>query len=176
VLSPSSKFAAHLDQPRLAPNAKERAIIFTGPMLQALQSGRKTQTRRIIKENELGSAAPADVPCPYGRAGDVLWVKETFRRDGAKIIWGADHPDHPGPWTSPLFLKRKKSRIVLRLASTAIESLHDISDADIEAEGIPLTWTGTPRDWFKAQWESVHGADSWALNPLTWVLRFHLVD
>ncbi len=159
----------------VSPAPKERAIIFTGPMLAALMSGRKSQTRRIVKEQEVGSSSPSQAPCPYGRPGDILWVKETFRREGARIIWRADHKSQAGPWTSPLFLKRKESRIVLRLIATELEPLHDISEADCRAEGMPPEWNGTPKGWFEAQWESVHGSGSWALNPLTWVLRFERI-
>lgn len=90
---------------------RERPIIFSGPMVQAILAGRKTQTRRIVKpsayqlkyrrergyqfteeqsNNAAGSAASAllsmfgrgadyDHPCPYGKPGDRLWVRETWR-------------------------------------------------------------------------------------------------
>jgi hypothetical protein len=45
-------------------------------MVQAILSDRKTQTRRI---------AISDV-CPYGKAGDLLWVRETWR----PVWWDAD--------------------------------------------------------------------------------------
>lgn len=48
---------------------KERPILFSTPMVQAILSDRKTQTRRI---------AISDV-CPYGKAGDRLWVRGTWR-------------------------------------------------------------------------------------------------
>ena len=77
---------------------KERPIIFSTPMVQAILEGRKTQTRRIIKpdvvngfdferdgsleimtiENGHGEQIPILDLCPYGKPGDALWVKETF--------------------------------------------------------------------------------------------------
>jgi hypothetical protein len=73
----------------------ERAIIFSAPMVLALQSGRKTQTRRIVKPQPFEydgafswkghswgalSGAPKTPPAsPYGVAGDYLWVRETWR-------------------------------------------------------------------------------------------------
>lgn len=80
---------------------KERPILFSAPMVRALLSGTKTQTRRIVKpprnivslyrpfpnEPENVHGVDADgligwyaVPaaCPYGQPGDRLWVRETF--------------------------------------------------------------------------------------------------
>ncbi len=70
-------------------NNKERPILFSGPMVQAILDGRKTQTRRAIKLNHSGRAARAgrnwhlgdpnaDKACPYGAPGDRLWVRETW--------------------------------------------------------------------------------------------------
>ncbi|HDZ0689330.1 TPA: hypothetical protein RRT57_001802 [Klebsiella pneumoniae] len=78
----------------------ERGMIFNGEMVRALLSGRKTQTRRIIKDCTVGrdqiskfiqiekkfiGCYPEDVPelirecCPYGIPGDRIWVREAFR-------------------------------------------------------------------------------------------------
>lgn len=70
---------------------KERPILFSASMVCAILEGRKTQTRRIIKEQPLlgcigtyGVGIPfirgknGDVRCPYGQPGDRLWVRETF--------------------------------------------------------------------------------------------------
>jgi hypothetical protein len=88
---------------------KERPILFSSEMVRAILDGRKTQTRRVIKpqppincqvwsgwiidstaEKEIGSASWTDVPgvlfnkehivkCPFGKMGDLLWVRETWR-------------------------------------------------------------------------------------------------
>ena len=86
---------------------KERPILFSGPMVQAILKGTKSQTRRVVKNCKQFAdwdATPADaydsiidaesgeatflvagdhgwvntVKCPYGKIGDVLWVRETF--------------------------------------------------------------------------------------------------
>jgi hypothetical protein len=81
---------------------KERPILFSDPMVRAILEGRKTQTRRIIKNvpflteeflpcdeegeflahpnsinPEYNSNAPV-IRCPYGFSGDRLWVRETW--------------------------------------------------------------------------------------------------
>lgn len=88
---------------------KERPILFSGPMVQAILDGRKTQTRRIMKpqpislDDSFGQAPCVGISndraavqcnelckvitCPYGKTGDRLWVRETFsmkRNDGAE--------------------------------------------------------------------------------------------
>ncbi|QDW34450.1 hypothetical protein FFE93_016160 [Yersinia sp. KBS0713] len=81
----------------------EKPILFNSEMVNAILSGRKTQTRRIMKVQpqvterrlrELGAwqdgfnlsqqvnaafqAGFIDVSCPLGKPGDRLWVRETF--------------------------------------------------------------------------------------------------
>ncbi len=88
---------------------KERPILFSGPMVQAILEGRKTQTRRIVKREFMHqSDGPrngkwyirradaiwdsfetidelAAKHCPYGKIGDRLWVRETMKEDGEGI-------------------------------------------------------------------------------------------
>jgi len=75
---------------------KERPILFSGPMIRAILKGRKTQTRRVVKQRlEHEYTHPEDglttmradgilwelsdfvhEKCPYGQPGDRLWVRE----------------------------------------------------------------------------------------------------
>ncbi|MDU9391882.1 hypothetical protein [Pseudomonas sp. zfem002] len=86
--------------------AKERPILFSGPMVRAILEGRKTVTRRPIKpsmrgfdvsfelhQQDDGSWRPMHtfdescmddqgtehpIVCPYGQPGDRLWVREAW--------------------------------------------------------------------------------------------------
>lgn len=81
---------------------RERPILFNADMVRAVLDGRKTQTRRIMreqpevipKEDELGKPGfwipfnagktmvrndDMHIACPFGLKGDRLWVRETFR-------------------------------------------------------------------------------------------------
>lgn len=87
--------------------SKERPILFSTPMVQALLAGRKSQTRRVVKPQPNARAteivyreagwpgtpwhARLELPktprhyevtntykCPYGQIGDILWVREAF--------------------------------------------------------------------------------------------------
>lgn len=63
---------------------KERSILFSAPMVRAILEGRKTQTRRVVKDRHIDAAPPACFfqwlreRCPYGKPGDRLWVRETW--------------------------------------------------------------------------------------------------
>ncbi|EEY6015107.1 hypothetical protein EGC33_21440 [Escherichia coli] len=76
---------------------KERGMIFNDEMVRAILEGRKTQTRRPVKnvraDNCLVIRKPTkkrngvythvmDAPehglCPFGNVGDHIWVRETF--------------------------------------------------------------------------------------------------
>ncbi len=96
---------------------KERPILFKGEMVRAILDGRKTQTRRVMKqqftegetgdfmeiahamkdgiayfwESEYPEEGSDQIKCPYGRPGDRLWVRETFNSDWCdKTIFKAD--------------------------------------------------------------------------------------
>ncbi|HHZ9834191.1 TPA: hypothetical protein ACWON6_004488 [Klebsiella pneumoniae] len=97
----------------------ERGMIFNAEMVRALLDGRKTQTRRIIKDCTVGrdpiskfikigkkfiGCYPEDVPelirecCPYGVPGDRIWVRETWAEAGASApdlkLYRANYPEH----------------------------------------------------------------------------------
>ena len=64
---------------------KERPIIFSAPMVRAILSGAKTQTRRIVKPLHMATVDAEQFPilamCPYGSPGGQLWVRETCRAE-----------------------------------------------------------------------------------------------
>lgn len=90
---------------------KERSILFSAPMVRAILAGEKTVTRRKVKKQATLDCLAAGfetsfltVPgnadlCPYGKAGDRLWVRETwgvisheFDEHGKMVEWQPDRP------------------------------------------------------------------------------------
>jgi hypothetical protein len=77
----------------------ERPILFSAPMVRAILEGRKTMTRRVVKDSawveDAGDQDPAtghtpslmsiDVSrCPYGKPGDRLWGREHWGYRGSR--------------------------------------------------------------------------------------------
>ena len=151
---------------------KERPILFSGPMVQAILAGRKTQTRRVVKlrygadvvvtNGQVWKPARVDyagyVDCPYGQVGDRLWVRETWNRfepwagffyaadDHSFGIGSDDDQDHIEPhnikWKPSIHMPRAACRILLEITGVRVERLHEISEADARAEGVERVVAG----------------------------------
>lgn len=159
--------------------------------------------------------------CPHGQLGDRLYVRETFQgplfpgekmddylRDSAPFenpefcVYAADGGSAPEfqdaddnfccRWRPSIHMPRWASRIMLEITSVRIERLQDISDADIEAEGIDMVAlteaqerydvvakdgnaSGRPtlRSAWRDLWESTGG--DWDTNPWLWAISFKRV-
>jgi hypothetical protein len=168
--------------------SRERPIIFSAAMVRAILEGRKTQTRRAMKPQprQLNEHKPdgyyaIKLPrfgvirsrkfhgfpsfkdyCPYGKSGDRLWVRETWRAsschddlspmkipDGSSVEYAADQEKiFTGKNRPSIFMPRWASRITLEITNVRVERLQDISEADAIAEGGQWTDNG-PRKWLK---------------------------
>lgn len=175
-------------------------ITFNGTNIVAIGEGRKTQTRRGMTPQpdltpELNDDAEAEFyvgdervhvkPCPYGKPGDLLWVREAWTTHkcfdhiaGSKLTtrsigYPADGKIETGRYRHARFMPRWASRTTLKLTAVRIERLNEISERDATAEGCgsPITRDcKVPK--FIRLWESLHGPGSWAENPYVWVLTF----
>lgn len=207
---------------------KARPILFSAPMIRALLAGTKTQTRRVVKPQPSLSSDTAflgldgiwrfshptrrgpvsheadDVRCPYGAAGDLLWVRETWLEDGERVHYRADTADMEGAakmlggWRPSIFMPRQHSRITLRITEVRVQRLMDISAADATAEGVERESADPPFYYvpglsaetgvgveelhkhpevvcYSKLWEHINGAGSWAANPWVWAIRFDVI-
>ncbi|WP_188036041.1 hypothetical protein [Pseudomonas sp. EZ-C24] len=203
--------------------AKERPILFSGPMIRALLDGRKTVTRRPIKpsmrgfdvsfelhQQDDGSWRPMHtfdescmddqgtehpVVCPYGKPGDLLWVRETWYCDHFEVMRGpylkpadldvaeargdgtlayaadgltpyeADQPI----WKPSIHMPRWASRILLEITDVRVERLQDISEHQALAEGVRLyTDHAELGDWYHVDGIETYSADPRKSFELLW--------
>ena len=78
------------------------------------------------------------VKCPYGQIGDILWVRESFVKDGNSYLHRASHAlvEKFIKWKPSIHMPKDAARIFLEITNIRIERLHDISEADAKNEGI----------------------------------------
>lgn len=193
---------------------KEHPIIFSGPMVQAILEGHKTQTRRVIKglgsrlgdeyctELRNGELIETATLCPYGVAGDHLWVRETWqaqnldgqwwhevKRDDRSVMnWAWTNPVQraylpmPPRWLPAIHMPRMACRITLEVVSVRVERVQDISADDALHEGTTMAHVnGSPIGWvrsFKLLWDGINfnRGFGWDANPWVWVIEFKRVD
>jgi hypothetical protein len=74
-----------------------------------------------------------------------------------------------------LFMPRAASRLVLEIVGVRSERLQEIGPEDALAEGFVPGTVDDPVLAYRAVWEGINGAGSWAANPLVWVVEFKLV-
>ena len=195
---------------------KERPILFSSEMVKAILEGRKTQTRRVAKKipshwtipparvkdgviarygGGIDAHGQADefVRCPYGKAGDRLWVRETWEiKDCGKRVsikpeawpdgwpidrlrYKADQPLANFSTRSPIHMPRWASRITLEIERVWAEHVQDINDVSATAEGSPKFPAVA---WFAHLWETINYSRGygWDENPWVWVVEFRRIE
>lgn len=218
---------------------RERPILFSTPMVQAILAGKKTMTRRIVKwqpyhEGEsinfnfsgisLGhycTGVPESgyvlysrggggcwnqrtkpIHCPYGKPGDILWVREAWSKDkNNEYVYRANYgtteddsfPPSMFKWRPSIFMPREACRIKLRITDIRVERLQDISEDDAKAEGVsdPYDYQNPEyyeqphmrgleinKSAFAGLWDSlnVKRGYGWDTNPWVWVIEFERVE
>jgi hypothetical protein len=156
---------------------KERPVLFNGEMVRAILEGRKTQTRRPVKPqfSDMPSSScsyiPENVPppegvrscscgfpkSPFGKAGDVLWVRETClisppnfvyqynatHQNGVIVQYLATHPDREAASdygvtkaTPSIHMPKWACRIRLKVKRVWVERVQDIVGRDAVSEGV----------------------------------------
>jgi len=197
---------------------KERPILFSAPMVRAILEGRKTQTRRVCKPqpefndnagfiladrrggkwaygkgvDHAGTVRNFAHKCPYGKQGDLLWVRETFAKNEVMpindrpygdFIYRADLNERgvskwAANWKPSIHMPRVASRITLEITGIRVEQLQDISGPDCWAEGITHDSEkhGSVTHTYQDLWVSINGQNSWASNPWVWVIKFRRIE
>jgi hypothetical protein len=165
---------------------KAKPILFSTPMVQAILEGRKTMTRRVVKNqdgihprwNTIGWLGWDDGHGYKMRqsydVGDVLWVRETWREYCVRrqsdsknhYCYKADHErgyvcfngSCDLRWRPSIFMPKEAARIFLRVTDVRVERVQDILCGDMQREGcIPKKVTGG--QW--QQWQHDYWIPLW---------------
>lgn len=153
----------------------------------------KDGSYRAIFQHELANE-PGSVKCPYGKAGDLLWVRESCQRikmDSGeyRIIFKTDPIIWGGKWKPSMHMPKDASRIWLQVEEIRVERLQDISEEDAMAEGVePLINTYSSisnykdikipnyRTGFMKIWIKINSEESWHSNPWVWVVKYKVLS
>ena len=173
----------------------ERGMIFNAEMVRAILDGRKTQTRRPVRfpvldknlgcelaGNELAGELSAGnyLNSAFGKPGDRIWVRETFRvhsraTDVATLVYKAsvrnswteqthrvpvsvcNKPATPEKWTPSLHMPRWASRILLEITGVRVERLNAISEENAASEGVALSLLSGNLSTMKKAGRATHG-------------------
>jgi len=155
-----------------------------------------------------------NLKCPYGEVGDILWVRETWAQldmdyravsgkldiqefKGCPIAYKADNdaPEHFNYWRPSIHMPRTAARLFLKVTNIRVERLQDITQEDIESEGLWFysqeyrdeicKWRdcvsairGTRKKYFKKLWNSINSKRGygWDVNPWVWVVEFERIE
>lgn len=123
----------------------ERGMIFNAEMVRALLSGRKTQTRRIIKPQPKATLSGSlsgkwlsrplnglllpkiediAIHCPFGVVGDRIWVRETFQGPLFDYDLMDSYCKDPTPFEKPKFCVYKADGVPAPEFYDADDELH----------------------------------------------------
>lgn len=172
--------------------SRELPILFSDRLVRALLADLladgtpKTETRRVVKpplaalldaHPEQARHLAASHHCPYGAAGDTLYVREAwhpadrwvlghdreepqivrYRADGAALDFGGDPPiavdtfawSEPDRWRPSIHMPKWASRITLEVVEVRVERLREIDEAGAIAEGVRkrVVGGGTEYPW-----------------------------
>lgn len=135
-----------------------KPILFNTDMVRAILDGRKTVTRRVIKDkdivnaldcesdgtpiafidHETGDSHPPAFPCQY-QPGDILYVRETWTTvpDGSYVYKASLECQDAwaGTWRPSIHMPKAAARLFLRVTDVRVERLQAITPEQIDAEG-----------------------------------------
>ena len=149
-----------------------KPILFNTEMVEAILEGRKTQTRRTVKQPPIVGDIMRDEKgwyyengtrnghslIPQFSTGDILWVRETWGKitecdvfppyepHEERFIYRADRgdPDHfQAKWHPSIHMPKEAARIFLRVKDVRVERLQDMDEDAAIAEGFADSPAGT---------------------------------
>lgn len=170
-------------------------ILFSTPMVQAILEGRKSMTRRAVKDpHVLSCLSEGTLPsyfnsydhvfCKYGKPGDILWVREKWRKNDTPTGYpyhfytDDDYTNKDNEkWRPSIFMPKDACRIFLKVTDVKVERLQDITEAEAKAEGVQVAdCCHAYYHGFSLLWQKINGKESWEANPWAWCISFEKIE
>ena len=183
-------------------------ILFNTEMVQAILDSRKSCTRRVIKlpenmdgvpigksgdsNNPLGFMYPGGIKRPPYQPGDILYVRETWKKAPNGYYYYEDWQRNDiadiTKWKPSIHMPKEAARIWLKVTNVRVERLQEISGEGALAEGTDkyIHVDGTLNEdqtitSFIGIWNStIKKSDlnryGWNANPWVWVIEFELCE
>lgn len=140
-----------------------KPILFNTEMVKTILDGRKTVTRRLIKQHPQGyfevnknpvyiydtnfSQGKIASPC---NVGDILYVRETWFKGLERYIYKANYSNNEKfykdgkeidmKWKPSIHMPKEAARIFLKVKDVRVERLQEITEEQALAEGVPDDW------------------------------------
>lgn len=165
-----------------------KPIRFSTEMVRAIQDGRKTVTRRVVKPKYTNTkiilqngkvfetagtpTTTAAIKFPY-QVGDILYVRETWNyipeteNDGF-FIYAADGHRDIFRWHPSIHMPKEAARVFLRVTRVRVERLRDITDEQAISEGF------TSRSEFISEFLKIY--PSCTEDSFVWVIEFEMLE
>jgi hypothetical protein len=172
----------------------ERPIIFSGPMVNSILAGRKTQTRRVVRpQPQFDPPKVQEIWSGLYEAGMTMWVRETcwINQADQTVAYRADDemPEHMQGtrWIPSIHMPRWASRLSLEVTEVRVQQVQEISRNDCFAEGLPIGLVESdgiePYEYerclktqFRAVWDSaIDYPYWWNKNPWVWAITFKVL-
>lgn len=165
---------------------KESPIVFSKPMVRAILEGRKTQTRRLVKETDILGVRKL-LPGELQSVGAIS-------DDNAAGELRAYLSKYPGvslgvvkcPYGVPGDRLWVREAFALEITEVRVQRLQDISTEDAIAEGVPcspvfdedrgIDGQAFPRREFFDLWDSIYGEGASKENPWVWAITFKRLE
>ena len=173
-------------------------------LTQAVLSGTKTMTRRLLKEGTpLGNWEKTAKCLPY-KVGDSVAIAQPYKdiiesmAEYSDIIINVDgsiNREYKAGWTNKMFVKANLLPHHIRITDVNVERLQSISDEDILREGVwqfydnknlfyvsknigyaPDVAFLSAREAFWYLIDNISGKGTWESNPWVVAYSFELVD
>lgn len=200
ILAGRKRMTRRIVKPQPPSRAAVHALAGTGYSWYRVPETTRKGTFRVAGPvwavRQLMGCEPADLVCPFGVAGDSLWIREGWRTerkfdemngtqlaehfrqpfidcpiayDAGGAFALADNPVKiPGRLRAARYMPRWASRIDQKLEKIGIQQIDDITIEDAKAEGV-----GTRLE-FMELWEEINGKRpgcDWSSDPWVWVLE-----